>query len=292
MCVILPFICGKQSAYPARRTQSGRLKNGGRYAILVVQNCVDAMHREGIAMTLYETIFRRKSNRSYQMTPLAQDELARISEFFCGIQPLIPGIRYRMTLTTPDQIESIQTWRAPHYALLYSEDAPLAMENIGYVGQMLDLYLQANGYGSCWLGLAHLKDGENAVPREIDGMKFAITICFGRVDGDHLRSLDGFKRRTLEEIADTADARLEAVRIAPSATNSQPWFFTHDGELLHVYRKRHNVVRQRMLGRFNRMDIGIALAHLQLANPERFEIIIGAPHKEIRVHDYVLSCKI
>lgn len=44
-----------------------------------------------------------------------------------------------------------------------------------------------------------------------------------------------FKRKSMEQITDRPDAKLEPARLAPSAVNSQPWFFAHEGDTIHVW---------------------------------------------------------
>ena len=95
----------------------------------------------------------------------------------------------------------------------------------------------------------------------MEGMKFVIMLAFGHPKGDQLRhDQKDFKRKSLEQITDKADARLEPARLAPSAVNSQPWFFTHEGDRLHVWCSKKG----------SRLDAGIALAHLYVANRETF----------------------
>ena len=243
-------------------------------------------------MTLFDTIFCRKSCRSYDMTTLPPETLDEIAAFFAVLQPLLPGMRAKLIFTTPDHIECIQPWKAPHYAVLYADDHALNYENIGYMGQMLDLYLQSRGLGCCWLGLGRLDDKPGTLPREVDGLQFAIMMAFGRAKDSPHRKLPEFKRKPLEEMADSVDKRLEVVRLAPSAVNSQPWYFTHANNLLHLYRIRFDMIRQRMYGKYNRFDTGIALAHMAVAYPDTFTVISDAPHPESKGHDYVISCRI
>ena len=96
---------------------------------------------------------------------------------------------------------------------------------------------------------------------QVEGMKFVIMLAFGHPKVEQLRhDTKEFKRRSLEQISDKADPRLEAARLAPSAVNSQPWYFTHEGDTLHVHCNKKG----------SRLDIGIALAHLHIENPETF----------------------
>lgn len=240
-------------------------------------------------MTLYDTIFCRKSSRSYDPAPLSPETLEEIRAFAAGLQPLFPGMQWHMEITGKQYVDSIQTWRSPHYAIMYAKDQPFCWENIGFVGQMLDLYLQSRGIGCCWVGLAHLKDIPDAPPREVNGMRFMIMLAFGKPTESCYRSPDDFKRRSADDIADYADERLEPARLAPSATNSQPWFFTHDGEMFHLYRKRLDVLRRRMLDKMNRIDSGIALAHLAVAHPDTFRIIPKVDHQNVNGYEYMLT---
>ena len=243
-------------------------------------------------MTLFDTIFCRKSCRSYDMTPLSSETLDEIAAFFAAQSPLLPGMRAKLVFTTPDHIECIQPWKAPHYAVLYTDDHALNYENIGYLGQMLDLYLQSRGFGCCWLGLGRLDDHPGTLPHEVDGLQFAIMMAFGRPKDSPHRELSDFKRKPLDEVADRYDEQLEVVRLAPSAVNSQPWYFTHADGLLHLYRIRLDLIRQRMYGKYNRFDTGIALTHLAVAHPDTFTIVPDAPHPDAKGHDYIISCRI
>ena len=65
----------------------------------------------------------------------------------------------------------------------------------------------------------------------------------------------------MEKISDQVDPRLEPARLAPSAVNGQPWYFTHEGDTIHVHCKN----------KASYLDVGIAQAHLYVANEETFQ---------------------
>jgi nitroreductase len=108
-------------------------------------------------------------------------------------------------------------------------------------------------------------------------MEFVIFIAFGLPDESQWRSLPEFRRKTLAEISDQEDPRLECARLAPSSTNSQPWYFTHEQNLIHAYCCEAGFLRHKMLGNMNRIDMGIALAHLYLENKETFRFFATEP---------------
>ncbi|MBQ4550147.1 MAG: nitroreductase, partial [Oscillospiraceae bacterium] len=83
----------------------------------------------------------------------------------------------------------------------------------------------------------------------------------------------------LAQIADTPDPRLEPARLAPSAVNSQPWYFTHEGDAIHVYRSRKG----------SRLDAGIALAHLYVANEKTFHFFKADQITDLAGYTYIGS---
>ena len=114
----------------------------------------------------------------------------------------------------------------------------------------------------------------------VEGMKFVIMLAFGHPKGDQLRhDLKEFKRKAMEQITDKADPRLEPARLAPSAVNSQPWYFTHEGHTVHVWCSKKG----------SRLDAGIALAHLYMANPESFRFFRAEYMTDLPGYSYIGS---
>ena len=62
-------------------------------------------------------------------------------------------------------------------------------------------------------------------------------------------------------------ALLEAVRLAPSAANKQPWRVVVEGNRAHFFEKRS--IGESPLGDVQKVDMGIALAHFDLVAAER-----------------------
>lgn len=60
---------------------------------------------------------------------------------------------------------------------------------------------------------------------------------------------------------------LEMVRLAPSATNAQPWRVVVDGDKVHFYLAKS--MKDSPLGDIQKLDIGIALSHFELSAKER-----------------------
>ena len=226
-------------------------------------------------MTLKEMIFCRKSCRSFAGGSVDGDMIGKIQSY--ELKPLYPEIRVRMDIVSRDKVKCICPWTTPQLITIYSEEKEGYLENIGFMFQQLDLYLQTLGLGVCWLGMGRM-DPKTAP--EVEGMKFVIMLAFGHPKGDPLRQgPKAFRRKAMEKITDRPDLRLEAARFAPSAVNSQPWYFTHEGDTIHVHCSRKG----------GPLDIGIALAHLYIENPETFRFFRAETATEVPGYRYIGS---
>ena len=226
-------------------------------------------------MTLNEMIYCRKSCRSFTGKPVDKETVEKILSF--DLKPLYPQIKVRMDIVPRNQVKCICPWTTPQLIAVYSQEADGYLENIGFLFQQLDLYLQTLGLGVCWLGMGRMNPKTAAEP---EGMKFVIMLAFGHPKADPLRhDGKGFKRKAMEQITDRPDPRLEPARLAPSAVNLQPWYFTHGDNALHVHCTQKG----------NRLDIGIALAHLYVSNAQTFRFFKAADVAPVPGHDYVGS---
>lgn len=242
-----------------------------------------------MSVTLREMIPLRRSVRKYQARAVEEPLMEEIREFMAGLTPLFPEAAVEARFVRTEQASFLQKWKNPQFLAFFAAETDGALENVGFMYQQLDLFLQSKGLGSCWVGLGWLND-EVPAPQ---GMKLAVMMAFGWPDEVPQRSSAGeFKRRELAEIADRADERLACVRIAPSATNSQPWYFVHEGDVLHAFCVIHGLIKKRTLGRMNHIDMGIALAHLYVENPETFAFFRAEEAPALDGYYYVGSVKI
>ena len=226
-------------------------------------------------MTLNEMIYHRKSCRSFTGKPVDAEMIEKILSF--ELKSLYPEIKTHMNVVSRDKVKCICPWTTPQLITIYSEETEGYLENIGFLFQQMDLYLQTLGLGVCWLGLGRMNPKTTA---EVKGMKFVIMLAFGHPKGDQLRrDMKGFKRKSLAQISDIPDPRLEPARVAPSAVNSQPWYFTHDGSTIHLHCSKKG----------SRLDAGIALAHLYVANEESFHFFKTETVTEVSGYRYIGS---
>ena len=214
---------------------------------------------------LYNAIFQRKSIRKYDMTPLPPDTLGKLQEYASSAKPLEESIRYEFVYLGSTDVKNLLPIKAPHYICVYSEIKGNYLMNAGFLLQQVDLYLSANNLASCWLGMAK---PSKEVPKQINELEFVIMLAFGNTTGPiHRANTSEFKRKSLSDISNVAgaDSLLEPVRLAPSSSNTQPWFFSGDVEVMTVSRKKLNLLKAPFYGKMNQIDIGIALFHLWLS---------------------------
>ena len=214
---------------------------------------------------LYEMIFKRKSFhlfRNIGNEHLSKEELKDIEKEFSKLKPLVEDIKVKIKIVKKESI-----LRGQEYCILfYSEKKDNYLQNIGYLGEQLDLYLVSKNIGTLWFGIG--KPDE----RELDGLDFVIMIAIAKVD-----SLDKFrkdmyksKRKEVFEIwsgnnyLDIANI----VRFAPSACNTQPWKVEANKGEIKVYRYRkegkRGIMPKDMVIYYNQIDIGIFLCFMEV----------------------------
>jgi len=231
-------------------------------------------------MTRKEMIFRRRSCRSFTSAPVDGEMMEKVLSF--EPKPLYPHIKVRMDIVSREQVRCICPWTTPQLICVSSEETDGWLENAGFLFQQLDLHLQSLGLGVCWLGMG--RPNPKTAPAA-EGMQFVIMLAFGYPKSPQLRqSAAEFKRKTLAQISDHADDRLEPARLAPSSINSQPWYFRHDGDRIHVY-----CTQKGLVGYMNRIDMGIALAHLYVANEDTFRFFSVSDPPAVRGFGYIGS---
>ena len=214
---------------------------------------------------LYEMIFKRKSFhlfRNIGREHLTEEELKTIESEFYKLKPLVDDIKVKIKIVKKESI-----LRGQEYCILfYSEKKDNYLQNIGYLGEQLDLYLVSKNIGTLWFGIG--KPDE----KELEGLDFVIMIAIAKIDSSDKFRKDMYKskRYELSEIWHGEHyldiARI--VRFAPSACNTQPWRIEALEKEIKVYRyhkegKRGIMPKDKVIY-YNQIDIGIFLCFLEL----------------------------
>ena len=217
-------------------------------------------------INLYDMIFKRKSFHLFRGTgegTIDDHDLAGIESAYRLFEPLVPGIRTAMRIVPAE--ETSCTRGEKYCILLYSEKKDNYLQNIGYLGEQLDLYLVSQNIGTLWFGIGKPEE------KEFDGLDFVIMIAISKVDDATKFRKDMFKskRKPAEEIwtGPQIEGVTDIVRFAPSACNSQPWLVRND-EKLYVYRYRkpgkRGIMPADRVAYYNSIDIGIFQCFLDL----------------------------
>ena len=221
---------------------------------------------------MYNMIFKRKSfhlfrdnkTRIYfnENNHLTDEELENIYKVFKTFIPLIKDIKVEIKIV---QNNLTTCKRGQEYCILfYSEKKDNYLQNIGYLGEQLDLYLVSKNIGTLWFGVGKT---ELLKYHELD---FVTMIAIGKAPENMFRK-DMFKskRKKLEEtwVGDTLGVG-EIVRFTPSACNTQPWICENTGDELVIYRYKkpgkRGIMPAEKVRFYNKIDMGIYLFMLEV----------------------------
>lgn len=213
---------------------------------------------------LYPMIFKRKSFHLFKdIGKISTSELAEIKKNFKTLKALHSDIEVDMQIV-PAEMTTCK--RGQEYCiLLYSERKDGYLQNIGYLGEQLDLFLASMNIGALWFGIGKTE------AQPCKGLAFVIMIAIAKMPENKFRK-DMFKskRKALEEIwlGEAYPDIARIVRYAPSACNTQPWIVEGSEDELTVYRYKkpgkRGIMPVNMVSYYNRIDIGIFLLVLEL----------------------------
>jgi len=164
-------------------------------------------------------------------------------------------------------------------------------EDFGYCMEKLVLFCTQHNIGTCWMGGTYNKTAfskaiglqeEELIPavtpigyfgtkkRTIDKMFRYMAGSDNRKPFDELFFSKTFQGQLNEKEKETFGFFLEMVRLAPSASNKQPWRVVVDNKVLHFFLKRTPNYNKNMLhADLQRVDMGIAISHVELALNEK-----------------------
>jgi nitroreductase len=233
-------------------------------------------------MGQFDAIYRRKSIRKYSDEYVPVGIIEEIKDMVThgkrlyedidmDVHVIENGLKFQEVL--PGIIGSYGKVKAPHYIVVTSERKEGYLENIGFTMESIVLELTDMGIGTCWIGgnidkclfddFITMKN--NHVP--------VVIIAFGypRDENDDVKTIvNSRKRMDISEIFngnldDLWYKIMEAVRVAPSAVNIQPWRFFNEDHRIDVYSVKRTLFTNKHLEEMNRIDVGIGLSHLDIA---------------------------
>lgn len=231
------------------------------------------------ASRLYSAIYERRSRRSYEPKPIDPELLNEVSTFCKEFRPFSEA----RAILIPQQVDKvfrgiIGPRGAPAFiAFVGRTDDYHIQEKIGYTGEAVILKATSLKLSTCWVGgFLRRSRLETLVDTTNNERVFAITAIGYAKEAESLREkvMTGFgwthRRKPLsglvtglpeESWPDWTRCALKAARVAPSATNRQPWKFYVDRNSITISVKETGYD-------FNlskRLDCGIAMLHIEIA---------------------------
>ena len=140
-------------------------------------------------MEMKEAIVARRSVRSYTGEPLSPSLIDELAEFISGIKPLHDNIPVDIELYEAEDFHRdfarSAMYRGTDFVVLRSaRNSQGYGQNVGFIGEMIALWLTHKGIASCWGGLAKQKTSPSR-----GQLPYMIAIEFGRGNNAPFRRL-------------------------------------------------------------------------------------------------------
>ena len=242
-------------------------------------------------MKISEVIEKRRSVRTFDGAKLREEDAKAIMEFAGNAgNPYDIPITWKLLDAGKYGLSSPVIVGADTFIAGKMSRVPYAEEAFGYSFEKIVLFAESIGAGTTWIAgtmnrsafelAVELEPGE-VLPcvsplgypakkmslREImmrKGIKADSRLDFGELFFD-----GSFEKPLTEEKAGALKDVLEAVRLAPSAVNKQPWRVVVQGGKAHFYEKRSKGYVSGDGWDIQRIDMGIALCHFDLIAKEQ-----------------------
>ena len=251
-----------------------------------------------------EIIAQRYSCRAYDKTPIAPEQAAQLTAFAEAITrgPLGAPLRFDVAVARrddPQALRGLGTYgfvKDPAGFIIGAVGPGVKnLEDFGYGMEAVVFHATSLGLGTCWLGGSFKRSRFARRIRASGAESVPAVVATGyAVEGirtrDRLRRVAGSDSRLPWEAlffrsrfgsplpeagAGPYAAPLAMLRLAPSASNRQPWRLVQDGARYHFYLQRTHrhgpgTLASRLLGiaDLQRVDMGIAMCHFELTARE------------------------
>lgn len=236
-----------------------------------------------------ELIQKRVSVRTYSPQPVEQEKQGEIDRFLSEYTGNPFGAQVRISLLEREGPERLGTYGFIRGAKLYLaacvKNGGRDLEGLGFEFEKAVLFVTSLGLGTCWVGGLFTRGAFAALMNPQDELLPIISPLGYAAEKKSLREkviaagAGARQRKPLSELFFDGDwtkpyeaqgdelTCLNMVRLAPSASNKQPWRAIRNDSGLHFYMKADKAYAgNRMLGYcIQRIDMGIAASHLLLA---------------------------
>lgn len=244
-----------------------------------------------LEFSIEETIRKRHSVRTYSDQPISLMTRDKINKF---IETLSNPFSVKVNFSLLEVGESSNSEKLGTYGVIKGavnfigatvENTEFAMEALGYEFEKLILYLTSLGIGTCWLGGTFNRNSfknaldikENEIfpaispfgypankKRFADSLVRKIAKSDQREPWDKLFFTNDFASQLSQTEAKEYALPLEMLRLAPSASNKQPWRIVKDNTTFHFF-EAQTPAYSRFANDIQKVDIGIGACHFQLS---------------------------
>lgn len=249
-----------------------------------------------IPFPVKDSVIARTSVRNYSDQVISAEEQQALEAFISDLDnPFARQVSFHFLDQTDVQgRETLGTYGvikgARHYIGTTIKSEPQALEALGYELESVMLYLAHRGIGTCWLGGTFKRSGFASAMGIGEADHFPIITPYGwPAAKKHIKEvmmrkvIKADQRKNRQELffhqdlhtplapAEAADLDfpLEMVRLAPSASNKQPWRVVLKDTDCHFYEAKEPGYSDRFPYDIQRIDMGIAACHFDLAVRER-----------------------
>lgn len=266
-----------------------------------------------------KTVKSRRSVRTYKDLPISSETLAKFESYIGTLSnPFGASVTFRMlesnTAVNKDKLGTYgMITGAKKFFGASVKQSESALQGMGYEFEKLILYAESLGLGTCWLGgtfnrsefAKAMSVNENDLFPAISPLGYATvkksvkeSLVRKSIKADQRKPWDmlffnqSFASPLTAEIAGAYAFPLEMTRLAPSASNKQPWRIVKDGDKYHFYEEKAPGYSDRLGFDVQRIDLGISACHFHLAAiekdlPGKFEVL-AAPQIDVPQNVYYL----
>lgn len=240
-----------------------------------------------IDIPVEQTIKKRNSVRTYEERKLSIEDKEKLMEFADNLSnPFGQTVTFHLIeKSTESSGEKLGTYGvikgASSFIGASVANTEFGLEALGYEFENLILYATHMGLGTVWLAATFSRDRfSSAMGIKADELFPAISpvgypVGKKRLKESVMRKLmksdqrkpwntlffeNNFSTPLTEKEAGVYAVPFEMLRLAPSATNAQPWRIVKDGEMIHFY-ETHNSNAKEDEKSIKRVDLGIGISH-------------------------------
>ncbi len=246
-----------------------------------------------------ETLIReRKSKRTYAKKELSNELIDKIQQLLLDHNTGPFGNQVKFSLIKKDFANENQKVKIGTYGFISGalyfiagevKNKPYCFEDFGFLLEKIILHLTELNLGTCWLGGTFSRSIiSDILDSDLDTLIPAITPVGyiansktireniirwaaksdNRLEWNKLFFKDNFLNPITKEELPDYEIPLEMLRLAPSASNKQPWRILWMKDDFHFYLKRNPGYGMYGAVDLQRIDMGIAMSHFDLSCKE------------------------